>query len=680
MKWPVNLNQDFLSLDQVYRPPTEIVDMDKTPTSDEPERSDLDSYNPEVRATMKSLYSALCYNELDDIVEGFMALEQLQALEKFMDVDVGKVSLMLAEYLMRAPKDPQRIDAETMAAFFATRGFMEPLHSAMAYHLLRDDPDAVLELWDHHQRWKQAIVKRPKQKHYRDDRIMYVAAAGAMKDDYVRVASALRDTCSSVPPWRVSEFAERFLLQKSPLIRQRFLDFLHDAMLGRDIDHFGPLATQVAEIGRLADHRALSELYDSVRDGLRRGIFAVSGTVPRTPHIQMVDPKLWSLFVWGAIQCRNVVLAEAIMQDMQSYGIAPTLDMWSILLKGYAKRGLIECMMGSIKKIQAQGLEPNLTCLSIIMSAFYDRQLLEPAADILRTIQTYAPPPEDPDAPNLTEQLRVAHNIALNGLLRNRAIPEAEKLLRKMEQEGPHPNIVTYNTFLNRYTNMQYLKGVASTLRTIADRGLQPDIYTFTILYVGACRVNDDDMKTNLLHRIKALDVKPNNALLCAAIASILGSGSSDAVKTAMGLLSKMEREQDRTMKPNEVTYHTIMHSIDDLVLQKTLTKEHGLHLIRHLYQKMISRGFRPTRIIYHLLLRIYIRQTDSESLRIALSTFNQLVKEELVTSDSWYILLSGLEKRKEYALAKRMIEVLRKSSHDTRGSLLAVVDRINRY
>ena len=679
--WPVNLDEGLLSLDKTYRPPTDVVNSDNPTIPNLPEHIGFNAYNPEVQAVMTDLYRAIVHNQLDKIVECFMALKQLGSLEKFMDMDVMKISLMLAENLMQAPKDTLRTNAETMAIFFATRGFMEPLHSAMAYHLLHDEPDSVLELWDQHQIWKgRGVVKRPKQRPLEDNRIMYVTAAAAMKDDYIRAAHAFRSTSSAMPPWRISEFAGRFLNSKSSRTRQRFLDFFHDASLARDIEHFAPLVSQVAEIGRHTDETALLELYDSVRDCLERGIFAVSGSVPSNSSVQMVDPKLWSLFIWGAIQCRNVSLAEAIMKDMQRYGMAPTLDMWSTLLRGYAKRGLVEHMMGAIKQIQAQGLELNLTCLSIIMNALYDKQLLQPAADVLRTIQTYSPPPEDPDTPNLTEQLRVAHNIALNGLLRSRAVTEANKLLQKMEEEGPQPNIVTYNTFLNRYTNMHHRNGVASTLRTIADRGLQPDIYTFTILYVGACRNGDEDVKTALLRRMKSLDVKPNNALLCAAIASILGSGSNDAIPTAMELLSRMEREPDHTIKPNVVTYHTIMHSVDELVLQKVLTEEDGFRLIRDLYQKMISRGFKPTRVMHHTLLRIYIRRTDSESLRVALSIFDQLRKEELVTSDSWYILLNGLEKRKEYTVAKQMIEVLRKSSHDARGSLLATVDRINRY
>jgi pentatricopeptide repeat protein len=679
--WPVNLNQDFLSLDQKHRPPTEVVSSDNATIPDLPDHSGFYTYKPEVRAVMKDLLFAIGRNELDDIVKGFMALKRLESLSKFMDVDVMKTSTILADYLMRAPKDLARTNAETMAIFFATRGFMEPLHSAMAHHLLQDEPDSVLDLWDQHRTWREReVIKRPKQQLFRDDSIMYVTAAAAMKDDYVRAAHALRSTSLTVPPWRISEFAEQFLQTKSPHIRQSFLDFLHDASLARDIEHFRPLVSQVAEIGRRADVSALAELYDSIRDCLERGIFALSGSVPPNSSVQIVDPKMWSLFIWGATQCRNVALAEAIMEDMQRYGMNPTLDMWSMLLRGYAKRGLVEHMMGALKKIQAQGLEPNITCLSIIMGALYDKQLLQPAGDVLRTIQTYSPPAEDPDTPNLTEQLRVAHNVALDGLLRSRAVTQAEKLLQKMEKEGPQPDIVTYNTFLNRYANMQHRQGVASTLRTIADRQLQPDIYTFTILYVGACRNGDEDVKTDLIHRMKSLDVKPNNALLCAAIASILGSGSSDAIPTAMGLLSRMERERDPTIKPNEVTYHTIMHSVDELVLQKALTEEEGFRLMRDLYQKMISRGFKPTRVVHHTLLRIYIRRHDSESLRVALSIFDQLRKEELVTSDSWYILLNGLEKRKEYAVARRMIEVLRRSPHDARGSLLAIVDRINRY
>ena len=690
-EWPTDLNLNYLLMDkafqpptpdvnEAFQPPTQLITGDNKTRNSFKEFNKLDSHDEEVHMVMKTLYLALGRNELGDIIKAFISLRDLDALEKFLDTDVGKLSLMLAEYLSRAPKATERTEAEAMAMFFATRGVIEPLQAAMTYHLLRDDPDSVLGLWDQPQSWKRVPIRKPGKTAFRDERLLYVTAAAAMKDDYPMVVMAFRASSFSFAPWRISEFVERFLSRTSPLVRQRFLDFLHDASLARDIYQFHPLAQQVVGIGQLADHIALSDLYNSIKDCLDRGVFVISDTQSSDSHVQTVSRKIWSLFVWGAIQCRKVPLAEAFMQDMRAYGLAPTLDMWSDLLKGYAKRGLIDNMMETVKKIKDQGLEPNIKCLTVIMGAFYDKRLLGAATEIFHAIQAYPPPPDDSDSQDHISQLRVAHNVALNGLLRNRQIAEANTLLQKMEEEGPEPDIVTYNTFLNRYTNMKDTKGVAAVLRTISDRGLQPDIYTFTILYVTAARNRDEDMKINLLMRMKTLDVKPNNALFCAAICSMLGSGSSDAIRIAMGLLKSVEKERDTGIRPDGVTYHTIMHSVEDFVARGTLSEEQGFMLIQDLYRRMVSHRFQPTRVIHHLLLRTYLRRTDPHSLPIAISIFNQLVKEELANNNTWYILLSGLVTRREFALAKHMVAVLQKSSFEARGSLLAIVERINRY
>lgn len=684
-EWPAHLNPELLYLDKRKRLGAETVDQRESkplkiihnPLFNRP-------FNIDVQAAVRTLFQAVSRNELDGVIQGFMELRRLDALDKFMDVDIVKVSSLLAQYLTRAPKDSQRTQAEDMANFFSVRGHMEPLNSAMAYHLLHDSPDSILELWNQHQAWKKQSIRKPAQKIGEDDRLLHVTTVAAIKDDYSIAVAAFRASSSSFSPLRTSTFIKRYLVPSSPLnsplIRQRLREFLHDAALARDVDHFGPLATQVTDIGRLADDKALSELYDSITDCLDRGVFAVSTSTTQHPYIQVVDPKLWSLFVWGAVQCRQVSLAEKIMKDMPGYGFAPTLDMWSVLLKGYAKKGQVESMMNTIQKIQAQGLEPDLKCLTIIMGALFDKQMLSPAREIFGTIQTYSPRPEDPDTENHIPDLLVAYNVAVNGLMRNRLVTAAEDLVKKMEEEGPHPDIVTYNTLLNRFVHMKNSGRTASTLRTIADRGLQPDIYTFTILYVGASRNGNEEMKKSLIKRMKALDVKPNNALFSAAIASILGGGSTDAIPTAMDILKKMEEERDKAIQPNEITYHTIMHSIDELVIQKDLDVATGFQLINELYQRMISRGFRSSRVIHHLMLRMNLRRSDAGSLRVALSIFDQLMKEELINGDSWYILLSGLEVRQEYNLAKHMIQVLRNSSHDVRGALLTVVDRLSRY
>lgn len=678
VEWPTNLNHEFLRLEN--RAKAEATDRGKSQASKLPRIRQFSPFNQEVQAAVNALYVAMNRNELGEVVQGFMELKRLNALDKFMDVDVAKASSLLAEYLIRAPKDPQRSQAETMACFFSTRGYMDPLNSAMAHHLLQNDPDSILKLWDEHREFKTTGIGKPAHKIGPDERLLYVTVAAAMKDDYSIAVAAFQTSDSSFDPWRTSAFIERYLFQSTPLIRQRFRDFLHDAALARDVAHFGPLTDQVKDIGRLADDSSLSDLYESIKDCLERGLFVVSGVVPQHPYVQVVDARLWSLFIWGAVQCRQVGIAEKIMKDMQRYGITPTLDMWSILLKGYAKRGMVENMMQTIQKIQAQGLEPNIKCLTIVMSALFDKQMLQPAREIFATIQSYSPRPEDPDTENHIPQLLVAYNVAINGLLRNRLVTAAQGLVEKMEEEGPHPDIVTYNTLLNRFTQMQNSSETAAIVRRIADRGLQPDIYTFTILYVGASRTGNEDLKKSLITRMRALDLKPNNAMLSAAISFILGSGSTDAIPTAMDILRTMEQESDKAVQPNEVTYHTIMHAVDELVVQKNLDSGAGFNLVNELYQRMISRGFRSNRVIHHLMLRMNLRRPGGDSLRVALSIFDQLMKEQLINGDSWYILLSGLEARREYAVAKHMVDVLRTSSHDVRGSLLTVVDRVSRY
>jgi hypothetical protein len=228
--------------------------------------------------------------------------------------------------------------------------------------------------------------------------------------------------------------------------------------------------------------------------------------------------------------------------------------------------------------------------------------------------------------------------------------------------------------------NMKDRPGTADALRAIADAGLKPDIYTFTILYVGASRNKDEQMKTEILQRMKSLDIKANRALLTAAIHSILNSLSNDAIRIALQLLSKMEQDPDKNVRPNEITYSAIMNAIEQMSEKGRLTIEEAYNHITKLYQRMLAKGFRPNRPILHLLMKVHLRYPISESLETAMAIFDDILEGEMATSDTWYILLQGLERRQEFALAKEKARKCMQSGLEPRGSLLILLDRINQY
>lgn len=685
VEWPATLRADWLALDDAIEPiPPEVeFPVEKTERKSAFLNALDEPFDKKSRTALTKFYTGMVREESLEVIRALAELKSYDSLHKVQDTDVIKLSQLLCDYLARCPISIERRQAEDIAVYLASRGSYQPLSTAMAYHLREHNYEIISSLWDQYAGSTDGRVERFNihvGKLNANDSQLFAIAAAAIRDDFAGAVAAMKKTRITFASWRINEFIGQYLEEQPALIRQRFRDFLHDATVSRDVSRFGLLVEQVTDIARVSDHEALLNLYASIKDGLRRNIFVPDDKkLPRSDGTTPVNRDLWSLFVWGAVECQRLDIAEKFFKEMSLYNVSPSLETWNCLLHGYSKTNF-DHMMEVVQRVRAAGLQPNVKTLSIIMGAMFDKKVVEQAMEIFETIRGFAVPPEEVDRANVTPQLLTAYNIALNGLLRSRELLAAEELLSRMQREGPFPDLITYNTLLNRYMHMKDKLRIAQTLRAMAEAELKPDIYTYTILFVGACRDRDEPMKNEIVRRMKATEVKPNRALLSAGIHSILTSGHLDAIQTAINLLQKMEIDPDPDLRPNEITYHTIMNAIDQSLERNDIKLTQADYFINYLHQRLIKQGLRPNRPILHLLMRLHLRKPNPQSLQQALRIFDQLDKEELLNADGWYIMLLGLEKRKEFDLAKEKIAHLRKSTWEARGSLLLLVDRLNSY
>ncbi|KAG9039335.1 hypothetical protein FS842_003161 [Serendipita sp. 407] len=592
---------------------------------------------------------------------------------------------MLTDYLSHAPvKSEERKEAEEMSIFFCTRGVMAPLNEAMAFHLRSNNPTRIFELWDMYDRWgKKPIYLAGKRNMSIDDRMLYVCAAAAITNEFTWIYHAMSTSSTVFPDWRVNDFVQRALTGYEPAVRQRFRDFLHDAMLTRDVDLFYPLASQVREAGEHGDYEAIEALCRNIRDGIERGLLvpgpALDPKVPKsTWSPRIVDERVWTLLVYGAIRSRKVDVAGMIVQEMKAVGVRPSIRIWNYILMGMVKTGAQPRMLQVLNKMREDGHEPDLMSQTIVLRALFDKRSLAQARGVFLSI-TGSIPSDRPWTDEETTGLRSAYNVVLNGLLRCQLIEEADKVFATMGKEGPAPDVVTFNTLLNRYAHMKLPQKVKETLHIMGDRNVSPDIYTFTILFVNACHLGDDAMKHILMERMRELDIKANTALLSAAIYSILANGENDSLKHAMQLLRLMEKSPDKEARPNEITYNTILHKIRQQIEDKTIPFAAGHEQMEKIYDGMKRRMFRPNRVTLHVMMKQYLTHPHPDSLRTATAIFNELYTERVDNDDTWYIFLQGLNRRGQLELVAETIRKLQqRQSIQPKKSLLALVERLS--
>jgi pentatricopeptide repeat protein len=98
----------------------------------------------------------------------------------------------------------------------------------------------------------------------------------------------------------------------------------------------------------------------------------------------------------------------------------------------------------------------------------------------------------------------------------------------------------------------------------------------------------------------------------------------------------------------------------------------------------MQSKGFKPNRVTYNILIKAAIErpdeQRDSFTVEHALAYFNQMKRQKVrPTKDTWYILLSGLTKRDEWERALTIVREMKLDGFEPTGGLKVIVDNIKR-
>ncbi|KAH1033261.1 hypothetical protein J1N35_045435 [Gossypium stocksii] len=69
------------------------------------------------------------------------------------------------------------------------------------------------------------------------------------------------------------------------------------------------------------------------------------------------------------------------------------------------------------------------------------------------------------------------------GGLNNRGeVGQAVKTLKELEENGPYPNVVTYNTVINAFCKQGLLKEGLVVFSGMLKKGIEPNVYTYQIL------------------------------------------------------------------------------------------------------------------------------------------------------------------------------------------------------
>ncbi|KAI0734603.1 hypothetical protein C8Q72DRAFT_806899 [Fomitopsis betulina] len=566
------------------------------------------------------------------------------------------------------------------AVFAAAEGSTEGLKQCMVAYIRENNPNAVIDLFQQYclslemkttlpdadqldsrdapaagARGPPAAEDVPSPAFFpiRHDILLAVVTAYAMLNSFSGALQTLLRSDGRIPSRFISPWIEELggTIPGEPLAQ-----FTARLDVARLLARPASLSRHLNNLRRDRSMSSLIALYNRIVGGLKgpRPWLTLPQSQQTSDGLVVVPDLTWPTFITAFMCCRRTDLAKDLWNHVLRLGIRPPVEMWTALIRGYGQLKQPDDALNTWDVMLQQGIRPDALAYQSLIYALYHASRIDDALERFREFQRersrMSVQPEE-------ATVLVVYNALLHGLLFHDKEKEARAVLEEMRTQGPTPDIVTYNTFLRWYARKDQLKSLAEVLQMLEPTGLKGDVYTFSIVLSALMKVREDAPQI-MLSLMERHGVQPNTATMTSIIDQQVRTQTETDFRSALDLLSRMERGDLKGAEPNEVTYTAMLTGIHrNTQFERNVVEEYRTMI----WKRMQDRGIKPLRATYNLLIKSSFDNPDSEGVQWAMKYYRDMMKRGLfITTDTWYILLAGLLRRKEFALANEVVKDIR--------------------
>jgi len=258
-----------------------------------------------------------------------------------------------------------------------------------------------------------------------------------------------------------------------------------------------------------------------------------------------LDGGVYSLAMLSALNCQLFTEVPRIAEAAAAGGVQLTEAAYTTLIQAFSELGGIEQAVNCLDVMEADGLAPNAITYAAAMAAARDRPSV--VVQLLTRMQKAQVSPNT-----------ILLTTAINSLARGGGeyADRAYAMMKDMEENGPEPNIYTYNTITRAFAETGRLDDAMDVLQSIEQRRLQPDQYTFTTLLVACGRTNSSTMVDTIMEKMQQAGVKPDPIAYGAAIDAHRRAGNS---LKAVACLNDMRKYG---LEPSAAHYNLVIRTL----------------------------------------------------------------------------------------------------------------------
>ncbi|GMI72256.1 suppressor of variegation 7 [Hibiscus trionum] len=219
----------------------------------------------------------------------------------------------------------------------------------------------------------------------------------------------------------------------------------------------------------------------------------------------------------------------------------------------------------------------------------------------------------------------ILYNVTMKVFRKAKDLNGAEKLFDEMLQRGVKPDIVTFSTLISCARVCDLPNKAVEWFEKMPTYGCDPDDVTYSAMIDAYGRAGNADMAIALYDRARTEKWRIDPVTFSTLIKIYGMSGNYD------GCLNVYEEMKALGAKPNKVIYNTLLDAMG---------RAKRPWQAKSIYQEMISNGFSPNWVTYAALLRAYGRARYGED---ALNVYKEMKDKGLELSVVLYNTLLAM-------------------------------------
>lgn len=665
--------------------------------------------------------------DIASIIQNFDKFLNTQSPDELGGNDWEALSQRLHRHISKLPST-RRVarEVQEMALQAATKGHVDGFRTLMILHLTQGDGEGVLSLYDQfHERFLQDLKLEDEDTGANDelsseqnkmnsdpdldlatddvavldldssegnphpeaiaDLLIASVAAAAMENNF----DAAFDRVMATPSWvriakpRVEAFCLTHL-QYSQMLTERVVKWCQDLANCRLLSRVQSLTRYLSQMAKQKQIKGIEGLAWRVLVECKRpdGTMEVSDTLPVNVNTTPRKLPISSLNVAPLIRafgrCARMDFAEQFWSELTTLGLIPNHQLWTALVDAYGRNGRIPEAEATWRKMLEAGIEPSRYAYGILINAYFYAGHPDKAFALFRQFRMHLESTAEGRKTLRDDSMIGIYNLVMRGLCKSGRDDKANDIMRDILQNGPKPDIVSYNIFLAWYARQGDMKNVAIVLKSMEPAGLKPDVVSFTTVLSVLYKTGKQDAHVRLLKAMDRMNLGQDAVMYTAILDWLVRHEDIDMVRDAISLLQHMETDSKGDVRPTEVTYTALLAGIlRNPSIPQTMSQVYATEVL----QRMRQRDIYPNRVTYHYLIKACLDNPSAESLQMALNFYHEMLNRGFqIANRTWFVLLDGLYHRGDASMAAQLVEDMFHKKVVLDNPLAALVEKINKH